>query len=147
LTPGQAKALTLLTSTAAAALESALLYEQKRAEERARLVALERAARAEAEAERSARVVAEKAGAIRDEVLSVAAHELKTPITSLMGAVQLLIRQQEHGATLAPGQVHRSMQIVDRQAAKMARLVTQLLETSRLDSGQFFPHRSNVNLT
>ena len=147
LTSGQTKALTILAGTAAAALESASLYEQKRAEERARLVALERAARAEAEAERSARVVAEKAVAIRDEFLSVAAHELKTPITSLLGAVQLLLRQEERGATLAPGQVRRSMQIVDRQAAKMSRLVTQLLETSRLDSGQFLPHRSLVNLT
>jgi len=147
LTSGQSKALTILASTAAAALESASLYEQKQAEERARLVALERAARAEAEAERSARAVAEKAVAIRDEFLSVAAHELKTPITSLLGAVQLLLRQRERAATLAPGQIERSMQIVGRQAARMSRLVTQLLETSRLDSGQFLPHRTLVDVT
>ena len=147
LTPGRRKALTILTSTAAAALESAILSEQKQAEERARLIALERAARAEAEAERAARVAAEKAVAIRDEFLSIAAHELKTPITSLLGAAQLLIRQQEREVTLAPGQIRRSMQIVHRQAARMSRLVTQLLETSRLDSGQFLPRRSLVNVT
>jgi len=147
LTSGQTKTLTILASTAAAALESASLYEQKQSEERARLVALERAARAEAEAERSARAVAEKAVAIRDEFLSVAAHELKTPITSLLGAVQLLLRQRERVATLAPGQIERSMHIVSRQAARMSRLVTQLLETSRLDSGQFLPHRTLVNVT
>src|SRR5688572_28926574 len=39
------------------------------------------------------------------------------------------------------------MQIVNRQAAKLSRLVSQLLESSRLHSGQFFPHRSLVNVT
>ena len=37
-------------------------------------------------------------------------------------------------------------QIVERQAGKMSRLVAQLLETSRLDAGQFMPHRSLVDL-
>jgi signal transduction histidine kinase len=147
LTPGQLKALTLLTGAAAAALESASLYEAKQAEERARLVALERAARAEVEVERSARVAAEQALSIRDEFLSVAAHELKTPITSLLGAAQLLIRHQETALSLAPSQMYRSAQIIDRQARRLSRLVTQLLESSRLDAGQFVPNRSLVNLT
>lgn len=85
--------------------------------------------------------------ALRDEFISVAAHELKTPITSLLGAVQLLIRQQEREATLAPDQIVRSLQIVERQAGRMSRLVTQLLETSRLDSGRFVPQRSLVDVT
>jgi signal transduction histidine kinase len=84
--------------------------------------------------------------AMRDEFLSVAAHELKTPITSLLGAVQLLIRQHEKEIVLGPGQIVRSLQIVERQAGKMSRLVAQLLETSRLDSGQFMPHRSLVDV-
>ncbi len=147
LTAGQLKALTILTGTAAAALESASLNEQVRAEERARLLALERAARAEAEVERTARLAAEEAVALRDEFLSVAAHELKTPLTGLHGAVQLMLRQHERGVAGGLEQTYRTLQIIERQTTRLGRLVNQLLETSRLDGGRSALDRGVVDLT
>jgi signal transduction histidine kinase len=89
---------------------------------------------------------AEHAVALRDEFLSVAAHELKTPMTSLHGAVQLLMRQHDKGVTLELGQMYRVLQMIDRQTARLSRLVSQLLETSRFETGRLAPDWSEVDL-
>jgi signal transduction histidine kinase len=105
-------------------------------EERARQLVSERAARQEAEA----------AVRLRDEFLSVAAHELKTPMAGLQLAVQHLLRRLDKGAVPEPGQLRQSLHAVDQQAAKASRLVAQLLETSRLEAGRLALERRAENL-
>jgi signal transduction histidine kinase len=77
-----------------------------------------------------------RAGEARDEFLSVAAHELKTPLTSLKGFVQVLLRQAERGQAADPARLTRSLRTIDEQSQKLARLVTQLLDVSRIDAGR-----------
>ncbi len=107
--------LQIVADRAALAIEHARLYETTRL------------AREEAEA-------ALRAVQLRDEFLSTAAHELKTPVTSLRGFAELLLRVSERGGELEPARYQRAVQTIYRQAGNLARLVTQLLETSRLDS-------------
>ena len=110
---------------------------ERRAEtERANLLARERAAREQAES----------AVRSRDEFLSVAAHELKTPITSLLGHVQVLARRLESSGNVDPARLRRGLQIVTNQAWKLSRLVEQLLDVSRLDSGKLRIERQLVDL-
>ena len=73
--------------TAARDLIEAIAGQCAQALERARLYDAERAARAEAE----------EAVRARDHFLSIAAHELKTPVTALKGTAQLLLRRHERG--------------------------------------------------
>ena len=82
------------------------------------------------------RLAEERKVAEREEFLSVAAHELKTPMTSLQVAVQFLLRQLERSGTLDPRQVTRALNAVDEQTQKLARLVTELLETVRLQASR-----------
>ena len=77
---------------------------------------------------------AESAVRMRDEFLSVAAHELKTPLTAAKTAAQLLGRSFR-GSTLTPTQA-RALETVDKQIGKLARLASQLLDTVRLESKQ-----------
>jgi PAS domain S-box-containing protein len=77
---------------------------------------------------------AEAALRARDEFISVAAHELKTPLTSAKVAAQLLKRSLR-GSALTTAQ-QRSIDTVDRQIGKLGRLVVQLLDTVRLQSGK-----------
>lgn len=71
----------------------------------------------------------------RDEFLSIAAHELRTPVTSLRGFAQLLLRQLDKAA-LDPNVLRQYLQIMDQQSIKLTKLVSQLLDISRLDSGR-----------
>src|SRR5262249_34686893 len=70
---------------------------------------------------------AQQAVQVRDEFLSVASHELKTPLTSLLLAVHAVLRitRQE---TLPPVEyLTRRMTMVEEQSKRLARLVNNLL--------------------
>jgi signal transduction histidine kinase len=79
---------------------------------------------------------ARAAVSIRDEFLSVAAHELKTPMTSLRGYAQLLAREFERGGPSNADRARRAAWTIQVQSDKLARLVAQLLDVSRLQSGK-----------
>jgi signal transduction histidine kinase len=61
---------------------------------------------------------------------------LKTPITSLRGFAQMLLRQQDKKGVLEAGQLQRSLIHLDRHSAKLTRLVNALLDISRLQAGR-----------
>ncbi|WP_163988508.1 ATP-binding protein [Pyxidicoccus caerfyrddinensis] len=83
---------------------------------------------------------AQRAIRVRDEFLSVAAHELFTPLTSLRLTVQGLQR----GAEAPPSPA--VLRIVDRQTQKLMRLVSELLDTSQLRTGRLGLHLEDVDL-
>ncbi|MGE3908488.1 MAG: ATP-binding protein [Chloroflexota bacterium] len=87
----------------------------------ARLFAAEHAARADAEA----------AVRVRDEFLAVAAHELKTPITSLRGFAELGVRTLNARGSLEPALARRTLETIERQSARLGALVANLLEVAR----------------
>ena len=73
---------------------------------------------------------------VRDEFLSVAAHELKTPVTAVRGYAQLLLRQGAQGDVPEPARLRQALQVMDRQSDRLARLVGHLLDVSRLEAGR-----------
>jgi PAS domain S-box-containing protein len=73
---------------------------------------------------------------LRDEFLSIAAHELKTPITSLKGYSQLLNRQLSRTGELNLARLQQTLQVIERQSDKLTQLITQLLDVSRLETGK-----------
>lgn len=79
---------------------------------------------------------AEDAVRLRDDFLSVAAHELKTPITSLNGHAALIGGALDRGDAVDPSRLRRSLAAIVQQSARLARLVEQLLDVSRIEGGQ-----------
>jgi signal transduction histidine kinase len=74
--------------------------------------------------------------AARDDFLSIAAHELKTPITSLRGFAQLLLRDARRQGEIAPERLRSALDTVERQTGKLQHLVTCLLDTAQLGTGK-----------
>jgi signal transduction histidine kinase len=69
----------------------------------------------------------------RDEFLSVASHELKTPITSLQLYVQGMVRAQSRG-TLTAEQLNARLNRVQVQCGRLEKLINNLLDVSRADA-------------
>ncbi len=87
---------------------------------------------------------AQRAVSVRDEFLSIASHELKTPLTSLTLVAQGLVQGAiEKGGTRDLGRV---LQILDRQVAQLSKLVDDLLSVSRIHAGRLHLNVEDVDL-
>ncbi|GAB4210360.1 MAG: ATP-binding protein [Roseiflexaceae bacterium] len=82
----------------------------------------------------------------RDTFLSIASHELKTPLTSLLGFAELLERRSHKNSSL-PERDQRLVRIIAEQALRLNRLISGMLDLSRLESGQFTLEYGLVDLT
>lgn len=73
----------------------------------------------------------------RDEFLQIASHELRTPLTSLRLQLESLqLAAAAGGARAAPDRLAAKADGALRQQARLARLVDELLDVSRLDGGE-----------
>lgn len=79
---------------------------------------------------------AQLATSLRDEFLSVAAHELKTPMTTLRGYTQLLGKSTRTGRVPPVELLDRSVKSIETQSEKLMKLTEQLLDVSRLETGK-----------
>ncbi len=78
---------------------------------------------------------AQQALGMRDQFLSVAAHELKNPITTISGYIQLLQRRLDKD-DLDPEQHQRVLRTLANQVQRLQRMIESLLDLSRLKSNQ-----------
>jgi signal transduction histidine kinase len=84
--------------------------------------------------------------AARDAFLAVAAHELKTPVTSLRAQAQLVCRRLDRDGEVPADRLRAALTMVDRQSVKLARLVERLLEVAPLQEGRLVLDPAPVDL-
>jgi PAS domain S-box-containing protein len=86
----------------------------------------------------------------KDDFIKMASHELKTPITSVNGYVQLLINifdeHEEEKLQAARPTVKASLATISRQVAKLTRLISELLDLTRIESGKLELNRSEFRI-
>jgi signal transduction histidine kinase len=100
------------------------------ASHRSRLYEAERQAHAKAEVALRARAEAER---MKDDLTDMVVHDLKNPLTGIAMMVQLALRKG--GASMSETQRNYLLQI-DRSGQEMMRLLLNLLEISKIESGR-----------
>src|SRR5579863_5515444 len=85
-----------------------------------------------------------EANATKDRFLSMVAHELKTPITTLKGRTQLLQRQVEREAL--DEVVGQGLKDIERSINRLHVLVNDLLDASLMQMNMFVIHRRRCDL-
>jgi PAS domain S-box-containing protein len=94
--------------------------------------------------ERDLRRRAEEADRLKDEFLATLSHELRTPLTSILGWATLI----RNGEVDRAENLDRALEIIERNARSQARLIDDLLDVSRIITGnlQLDVHPTNVAL-
>jgi signal transduction histidine kinase len=88
---------------------------------------------------------AQEAIQLRDNFLSIASHELKTPLTSLYGNAQLLRRRMQRAGDLSERD-DRALNVIVEQSARLDRMISMLLDISRLQTGRLSIQREQVDI-
>jgi len=93
---------------------------------------------------------------LKSQFLSIASHELKTPITAMSGFIQIAVRRLRRRIDRAKSSeteqrgedvmLLEQLEVVNRQTTKLARLVDELLDVSRIESGRLEFRVADVDL-
>ncbi len=85
----------------------------------------------------------EKLSSLKSAFLNITSHELRTPMSSVKGYIQMLLKQKL-------GEINKdqksALEVVHRNANRLDRLIQDILDVSRLESGtmKFIPKDANV---
>jgi PAS domain S-box-containing protein len=85
------------------------------------------------EAERAARIEAQRTVHMKDEFLATLSHELRTPLNAILGWTQVL-RMRAKGSE--ESQLVQGLTVIERNARAQVQLIDDLLELSRILAGQ-----------
>lgn len=85
----------------------------------------------------------EKADRLKDEFLATLSHELRNPLNSIIGNAMILLRSPQ---TEQQPFVHQAAETIHRNASAQARLINDLLDLSRLQTGKLALDRQVVAL-
>ena len=91
--------------------------------------------------ERDARRHAEEADRLKDEFLATLSHELRTPLTSILGWASMIRNGEVEGAN-----AERAIETIERNARSQARLIDDLLDVSRIITGNLRLELDPLNL-
>lgn len=79
----------------------------------------------------------------KEDFISVASHELKTPVTTLKATLQLLTKIQDMGK---PELLRTMISQANKSMGKLNRLINKLLDANRITQGHMQIHKANFNI-
>ena len=91
------------------------------------------------EREQAARVVAERHSRTKDDFVAVLSHELRTPLNAIAGWVHILNRRG------GSPELVKGLEAIDRNVKAQARIISDILDVSRINSGKLRLDREPVD--
>lgn len=84
----------------------------------------------------------------KGDFIKMVSHELKTPVTSIKGYVQLLLSMlhSENGMNHSELPIKATLERVDKQILRLTRLITEMLDLSRLEDSKLELKREIIDL-
>lgn len=79
---------------------------------------------------------------IRNDVITLVTHELRTPLTAIQGMSEVLT---EHDVEPETGR--KMLATINAESKRLARMINEYLDITRLESGKQKAHFNNVNIT
>ena len=84
----------------------------------------------------------------RADFIKMVSHELKTPVTSIKGYVQLLMMiLKEEKIELFHSDINNSLFRIDHQVSRLTRLITEMLDLGRIEAGKMELKNELFNLS
>ena len=129
-TSDRIRVVRMLATEAAIALENARLFDGLKSEIREHSVARQALGTALAQVERLKEDLEAENVYLRGDLIANVSHDLRTPLVSLRGYLELLVLK---GDTLAPATQRSYLEIALRQSEHLATLIDELFELAKLD--------------
>lgn len=85
---------------------------------------------------------------LKDRFLSIASHELKTPITTIRGQAQLVLRRLSRQKELPPDMqdIRKTLDKINEQTMRLTSLIDELMDVSSIRAGKMQLHRQQCDL-
>ena len=93
------------------------------------------------EAELARLAAAEESSRLKDEFLATLSHELRTPLNAILGWVTML-----QGGELPAARARQAVEVIGRNARLQAQLIEDILDVSRIITGQLEIERAPVKV-
>jgi two-component system cell cycle sensor histidine kinase PleC len=84
---------------------------------------------------------------LKSNIITMAAHELKTPLTSIFGWADLLYAAKKQGKSLDENFELEDIESILRNADRLNNLINDFLDVGRIESGQLETSRQHVNFS
>jgi PAS domain S-box-containing protein len=81
---------------------------------------------------------------MKDEFIALVSHELRTPLTSICGYLELLLQDEVMGDL--PADRHNWLEVIDRNAERLLRLVEDLLLTAQASAGSLALDKAELDV-